>query len=319
MKRLLIAAFMVSIGLAMVFAPPAQAVSVTLAVDPDGPGGANGTVLTPGLDWAPGNALIQNIESGISQVYAHSTLSAFIAPAPPVVGLNSTFEWTYILGVNTAVTQGPFLGGPNIATQLVTVGGGDNFFNIYEQAPPNANQLAGTGFNDGTLVLSGTILPGGLNNFVTSSIGTGPVNPATGDCGALDQFVANNYPGMDTVCGQGGGSLLIKVNFANPSFFPTGVPTDLAFNYTTQNNLPFTSVDPSALFDTLGGTATTPGATLTSIGSCNGCIGETAPNVMVQVDANSTFMAAEPTSLMLLGSALGLVSLARIARRRRSN
>ena len=330
MKRLF-ATFTSALGLALAVTAPAHAVSVILNIDPDGAPGGDPAALTAGLDWAPGNAIIQDIEAGVSggtsQIYAHSTLSSFIGRPPGTsTGLsNGDYEWTYTLAVNTTGSQviippaGPFPGG--VFTQLTSTGGGTNYFEVYYDPTPDANQLAGTGFDDGTLVLAGTILPGGVNTFTAQGA-------VPSSCGPLDQFGADNYPAIETVCGTGGGTLQILATYVDPNFFvaPPVVPPVLTFNYSTTNNLPFAQVDPSALFDTVAGTggATTPGATIPSIGDCNGCAfnqdgtPNVAPNVMVQADASTTFQASQPGALLLLGSALGLTSFVHIARRRRS-
>ena len=318
-----IVAAALAFGIAVAFAPQVHAVSVNLNIDPDGAGGANGTSTVATLDWAPGNALIQNIESGTSQVYAHSTLATFGGAVPPVTGLNTTFEWTYILGVQTSTVQA---GG--ILTLLTTIPGGDNFFTIfYDNTPDAQDQTAGTGFDDGIPILTGTVRAGGTNTFTATSLIPGSLCPtaagqapaANGSCGPLDQFGANETAPIETVGGSGGGTVFIDVTFADPNFFKSA-PSTLVLSYTTQQNLPFLTVDPSLLFDTNNGAGTTPGATVGSIGTCNGCTGETAPNVMVQLDASSAFDAqvvSQPATLMLLGSVLGLASLARAIRFRR--
>lgn len=53
-------------------------------------------------------------------------------------------------------------------------------FNIYYDAPPNAVQLAGTGFLDGTLILSGTWDPGFAGTFTATATGGTGSNTLTG-------------------------------------------------------------------------------------------------------------------------------------------
>jgi len=299
------------VGLAL--ASSAQASSV-LTIDPDG-AGAQGAIQVGVLDWNVGNSLVQNIDQNPAlpptTTLAQSNLSSFNnASSVPIggTGLNSTYEWTYVLGVQQTVQQALVFG--SLATQLTTVAGGDNFFKIYYDPARNSSPLAGTGFADGTLILQGVIQPGGVANFTAFADINKP-----GNTNALDQFGTNNYPGINSVTGVGGGTLDIRVTFFNPAFFPTS-PNNIVLNFTTQQVLPYAQTDPSALF-TNGSGAAVPG--VASVGTCNGCLEETAPNVMVQVDANTSFNAPEPGSVALLGLGLGALSTISALRRRRNS
>ena len=307
-----------ALAVALALAPGAQAASV-IQIDPDG-GGAQGTISVGSLDWNVGNALIQTIEAKTSQDYGQSNLANFNnSVSQPITGtgLNTNYEWTYVLGVNSAVSQSLPV------TILTPTAGGENFFKIYYDASKNSSALGGTGFADGTLILSGHFSLIGLQTF-TAGAGNGHVDinldgidDLTLQPIPLDEFGTNNYPTINSVVGAGGGSLQIIVDSFDPAFFLTP-PSVISLNFNTANTLNYTETDPSALFTTAGGT--TAGATAGSIGSCNGCINETAPNVMLQVDASTSFNVAAvplPGALMLVGAGVSvLAGLAAVRRRR---
>ena len=309
------------VGLALVlsFAPMAQAASV-IQIDPDG-GGADAAISVGSLDWNVGNALISAIEAAISQNYAHSALSNFNNSAGKAItgtGLNTTYEWTYVLGVNTDVTQ------TLPATILTPRTDGENYFEIWFDTTPDANQLAGTGFNNGVMILSGTFSAIGVQTF-TALAGNGHVDAnldgiddITGLPIPLDEFGGtNNYPTVNSVVGAGGGSLQVIIDTFDPDFFLTPPPV-ITLNYNTNNNLNYSETDPSAQFTTAGGT--TPG--VGAVGSCNGCAGETAPSVMVQVDASTSFEVLQqvpfPGTLMLIGAGLSMAAGVAALRRRKA-
>jgi hypothetical protein len=307
----------VGLVLALSIAPMAEAVSVQ--IDPDG-GGADATISVGSLDWNVGNALIGAIEQAISQNYAHSALSNFnneLGKAITTTGLNTNYEWTYVLGVNTNVTQ------TLPATILTPRADGENYFEIWFDSTPDSNQLAGTGFNDGVLILSGHFSTIGVQTF-TALAGNGHVDANLDGIDditllpiPLDEFGANDYPGVNSVVGAGGGSLQVVIDSFDPAFFLTPPPV-ITMTYNTNNNLNYSETDPSAQFTTAGGT--TPG--VGAIGSCNGCAGETAPSVMVQVDASSSFQVEQqvpfPGTLMLIGAGLGMVGGVAALRRRKA-
>lgn len=306
-------------GLALVFSA-AQAGDV-ISINPDGPG--IDPVLSVGsLGWNTANAISLPVTGtltpvpavgSIIQTYGQGTLANFNnGSGNPIGGINLNnpthppgYEWTYVFGFEEIVTGVTTVGGFPSANFAV-IPGGNNFFQVYFDPTENANNLAGTGFNDGTLILQGTVLPFGAPGSPSGSglsTFTGSCDDAVTNCGALDRFNTNNYPAITSDSGAGSSFFAAAVTGSNSSFFLS--PPTMITNNTFQNQ-PFDAQDPAACF--WNGTAFIGGAggggCANTIGNRNGVDG---PDTMFQTRASTSFVAGvpEPGSLALLGLGLG--------------
>lgn len=111
----------------------------------------------------------------------------------PFPGLNSDFEYTIVAQFNQNV-----LGvATNTATFITDTGGQ---FYIYWDGEPNADTDTGMGFDDGTLVASGTVYPGQISVFTLT-------NPTLGEgtgsylLEGLVEFIDTNFlePGLSII------------------------------------------------------------------------------------------------------------------------
>jgi hypothetical protein len=233
-----------------------------------------------------------------------------------------------------------------VTAQFALVAGAPNFLEIYHDATPAtlSSNLQGTGFNDGTLVLSANVIDQTGSSF-NARTDLAPV--------VLDGFAGNSYGTgtttgtLRTLRGTGDSFITANVGFFNSSYF-TGlslaglnVSFALTSDFETNLALPFGSVDPSARFAlSAGGAAPTlAGAGLTtfaggsvyagaitgigaatgnaSIGMVNGAFSGTGgPDVQFQADAGTVFnlqIIPEPTSVAVWG--IGALALL-VGRRR---
>jgi len=176
-----------------------------------------------------------------------------------------------------------------------------SFFRIYYDSTKDANNLAGTGFTDGTLIYEGTILRDGTGDFNISSVV--PVK--------LDNNGADNYPTIKAVTGTGGSLINVRTTFVDPNFFLSNVG-DTFMTFDSQNNIPFRHVDPSAqMFNG------TPAATNASLGAVDGNPGATGSpkNFLFAADASSSLSVPEPNTVA--GALTGLAILAGFGWKRR--
>jgi hypothetical protein len=327
---------------AVIVASPVFAGNVVVSFDSNGKAGGAGsnTFSFDNLDEAPGNALAINAlplatapNTNTFNTLYQATVSNFLLNGKGVVGsgLNSGYEVTVVAKFSET-------GSGSGATGVFTVNGATsrsdaNFFEVYLDTAKNANNLAGTGFNDGKLILSG---------FITAGSSTFTQTSAPGVFSALDQFGANNYPGITSVKGLGGIDITATADFVNTNYFLNlNVGEQVTVDTNGSNNTPFNKVDPSARWvdATNTGTGSGPAPLVGGVGINSGASGAkipgdnglTPPNgvppttgtkdFQFQDDSSSTFAAAtavpEPSTMALLMAGVGSAGLARLVRRRK--
>ncbi len=299
-----------SAAVAVGSATTAQA--ATILFNPAGTG-ATGALTIDVLDPSPGNSLSEGLNAtSIPGPTTNGTLLFQANLDGALLGGSTVFSdgtgghyftiaasFSENLTANTGGATPTLVFGP-------TSGATNGTFDIYAQTSAG-NDLAGTGFTStGTLILSGTLLnnSGFFGNFTAD----------TANSGALDQFGANNYVGDNSIDGTGGFQAEIEITSANAGYFPGLTPGTVLIFATTDQNLPFVTVNPSACFSSDAVTTTcTGGAGTSNVGTTNGL----GPDTLLQTDANLAFQTAvvpEPATLSLLG--LGLLAGAGRLRKR---
>jgi hypothetical protein len=262
-----------------------------------------------GIDPGPGNALavgaIPLTVGKTFQLYYQATVSDLINPnGLPVVppGMSSSYQLTTVGSFTEVVTSLTSSG--TVATFAVAPTQSSNsFFELYYNPAVIANNLAGTGFNQGTLILAGkpSITAASIGIYSLSTTSTGA--PVTAP---LDQFISNHYPGVSTVAGSGSAMLSADVTYLDPAFFKKPI-SQLHFNSSLVTA--FNQVSPSGLFTGLPGGGA-PNIT-PNIGTVNGFNGA---DFQLQADANFSFTApAIPEPASIIQASLGLIAVLGLA------
>jgi PEP-CTERM motif len=286
--------------------------------------------LAVGVDGQANNeAYIQNVAQG--------TLASFKTTAGgPSLGVVPSFvtgrEFTFVASFYT------FTSGIGTATVANRLAPGQSYFRIYADTNQDSNVVAGTGYDNGTLILEGTL--SALNGTFTDQTRLGqPGNGVTqldgydedGNGTAADD---DKQSGVLSHVGNGSNTLTVDITTLNTSYF-LGSPAliqqlllTLNYNDTTNLATPFISTSPSdsvvgvvPSYSVVGGNKTNGGDCFS--GGQTG--GQTEAGVATpgrcdfhfQSDASGSFLERplpEPTSLALVGLAFAGAGFA--ARRR---
>lgn len=335
-----------SLALAFSTAGTAQAADV-ISFDTDGTGGTFSPIDIAAFDWSPSSTFangVHFIQSGGSfELYFHAALAGYKLPNAKAFtpdGMNETFEITAIGGFRETFTPvgttskllAPVDGHTTIeftqsATFALSPITGLNFINLYYDdftSGSISDELAGTGFGDGTLILRAlvTAVTGGFTSKQVwidlndnSSIDAGEAQSFS----LLDLFLDDDWDEIESVNGDGSTSINADVKYANTDFFKTALAALIPeLDFTTQARLPFEGVNPSYCFDTdTSGSTICYGDADFDIGTINGGFLEgQGPDLMLFADASNSFVRAtvpEPSILALLG--IGMIGIA-ISRRR---
>jgi len=273
-------------------------------------GSSSSPVMTiAGIDPGPGNALavgaIPLTLGKTFQLYYQATVSDLITPnGLPVVppGMSSSYQLTTV-GSFTEVVTSLNASGTLATFAVAPTQSANSFFELYYNPAVVANNLAGTGFNQGTLILAGkpsiTAASIGVYSLSTTSTGSPVTTP-------LDQFISNHYPGISTVAGSGSAMLTADVTYLDPAFFKTPI-SQLHFNSSLVTS--FDQVSPSALFAGLPGGGA-PNIT-PDLGTINGFNGK---DFQLQADANFSFTPSSiPEPASIIQASLGLIAVLSLA------
>lgn len=297
MKKLLSVVLM---ALASVLSLPSQGFAAL--VDLDGVGG-NSPYNVATLDTLPGNTYLEDLGDvdvlGIdvpTRITSWARLGQVLDSLSQVIavpGLNTGFQITNVIEFDALATKA----GGSVVYTLDQNAVDPGTFKLFWNGALTADDLAGTGFQDGTLIYEGEIT---VANGAFVKIGQ--------STSLLDAFGPDDHSGILTHYFVGGGALTATTQYYHPDFFVGGAPGTIVFEWNTSLVAPFNQTNPSL---------TRLGLEPIMIGPING----KEPNLLLQSDANASLQGdrqqiiPEPMTASL--SIMSASSLALICLRRR--
>lgn len=353
MKKTLVAAAVAAGMLGM-----AGQASAGVVMDLIGSGGTGAWLFGPvytvnQLDWSPDNAITIGALStptgsvldsldisraagqGDDEQYLQTVVQGKLATFGTTVGTVGTQIGTsYAFGREFTFQASfwEFATGIGTATSSFRLAPGESWFRMYADTTPNANDITGLGYGDGTLILEGTLTQ--LSGVFTDKtrLCDGSVLPLPTACGGssndptrLDAFGGDNQNGVLTHRGEGSNNLTVKITYLHDKYFLGDIATlllSLVYRDTSNLTTPFITANPSNTvvgvtpYYSIVGSDLINGADCTAGGSNEGKTSTLARcDFHFQTDASGAFI-PEPGSLALIGLALGAAGFA--TRRRRA-
>jgi len=336
---LMVAAFAIG-GLAQ------QAQADAIVFSPFGNGNTGPTLQAQSFDWFPGSALARNLNN-VNGVPQNTQFTLYYQSFLTGVGTTGTTSAVIDSGL-TSATRGDVLVNPGLQnsqhaftiaaafTEQITgvnvtfnpttgnwereisfgvvPGTAPNFVNIYAVTPGSFDVRQGTGFAQGTPIMTATVSTQGFSASF-KQIGTASAANPTGTfvptLGAFDTFDTTDADlGLQSILGNGSTNLVANVTSANAAYFPNGL-AGLQLVFQTTNSLPFNAVTPSLRF--FNGSAVFD-RNILPINGFN------SPDTEFQADASNNFVTAvvpEPGSVSMALTGLGILSLVGLRARRR--
>jgi hypothetical protein len=278
-----------------------------------------GWITVGSLDWNVGNALAyQAIPEGDFPacdgtvqpftLYYQAKLQNFLDPDGNVIGgtgLNTDYE----ISVLIAFGELGCAFGPN-AIFTFDPTNTTNYAKFYiDFTPETGSNLSGTGFDgaDGVLIMEGVVAATDTTNSVVTggNYAATLVGGTSKNVAQLDQFVANDYPGVGTVTGGGSSTVVVDIdeNSLDGNYVRLAVqePVNIELFSNSSQVTPYIQQNPSHLFwdemvaayitPTFGDCTGAPAfpCETNSFGTVNGSTkeGETV-DFQFQADANSS-------------------------------